>query len=42
MNKKEVEDRITLEQVMAHEYFSGVDWDNLPTYAQAAAGLTEF
>jgi phage terminase small subunit len=27
---------------MEHEYFEGVDWDNLPTYYTALSQLTPF
>ena len=42
MNKKEMAERITLEDVMKHEYFEGIDFDNLPTYQQALADMTPF
>ena len=32
MNKKSMEERFDINQVMAHEYFKDVDFNNLPTY----------
>lgn len=40
MNRKDMNERITLKQAMEHEYFEGVDWEHLPTYEQAIVGLT--
>jgi serine/threonine protein kinase len=40
MNRKDMNERITIKQAMEHEYFEGVDWDNLPTYETALAQLT--
>lgn len=42
MNAKEMGDRISLENVMKHTYFEGIDFDNLPTYQQAASEVTPF
>lgn len=40
MNRKDMNERITLKQAMEHEYFEGVDWENLPTYETSIAQLT--
>ena len=32
MNKKDMSERLPLDQAMSHEYFEGVDFENLPTY----------
>jgi hypothetical protein len=34
MNKKSMEERFDINQVMAHEYFKDVDFNNLPTYEE--------
>jgi hypothetical protein len=40
MNRKDMKERLPLKQVMEHEYFEGVDWDNLPTYEASLELLT--
>ena len=45
MNKKSMEERFDIDQVMAHEYFKDVDFDNLPTYEEVLSrfsGLERF
>jgi hypothetical protein len=42
MNKKEMSERISLEECMKHEYFAGIDFDNLPAYQQALSEMTPF
>jgi hypothetical protein len=32
MNRKKMEERFDIKQVMQHEYFKDVDFNNLPTY----------
>ena len=40
MNKKSIEDRFDINQVMAHQYFKGVDFNALPTYEEVLAQYT--
>ncbi len=40
MNAKDMEGRLTLKEAMEHEYFEGIDWANLPSYADSLGQLT--
>jgi hypothetical protein len=42
MNKKEMEERLSLEDVMKHEFFAGIDFNNLPTLEQAKSQMTPY
>ena len=45
MNRKSMEERVDINEVMKHEYFKDVDFDNLPTYEEVLAkcsGLKRF
>ena len=45
MNKKSMEERFDINQVMAHEYFKDVDFNNLPSYEEVfskCSGLEKF
>ncbi len=41
MNKKHIEQRYDINQVMAHDYFKDVDWNNLPTYGETVSKISE-
>jgi hypothetical protein len=40
MNKKSMEERYDINQVMAHEYFKDIDWNNLSTYEESLQKCT--
>jgi Serine/threonine protein kinase len=42
MLERDMEKRLSLEEVMKHPYFEGIDFDNLPTYEEAEAKITQF
>jgi hypothetical protein len=41
MNKKSMEERFDINQVMAHEYFKDVDFNNLSSYEEALGKCRE-
>ena len=41
MMKRDMTERISIEEIKAHPYFKGVDWKNIPSYEEAMSEFTE-